>query len=160
MLIDVNAARTRICRIAFAIAAVSLFAACGGDSGGPINTGPPPVPFTGIYDLHSISDSLLPHLTPHPQGQPFRVDSGHIKLNADMSYTFNADGKVNFTTFASATDTGTFSEAGSTITFTSKFLDGRTYTATASDTSLSAVMIGAMLASIDITIPVGFLKER
>jgi len=160
MLIDANAARTRICRIAFAIAAVSLFAACGGDGGGGINTGPPPVPFTGTYALHSISDSLLPHLTPHPQFDAFRVDSGHIKLNADMSYTFNADGLLHFSTFASATDTGTFSEAGSTITFTSKFLDGRTYTATASDTSLSAVMIGAMLASTDVTIPVVFLKER
>ena len=69
------------------------------------------VAFTGTYALHSISDSLLPHLTPHPQFDAFRVDSGHIKLNADMSYTYNADGLLHFSTFASATDTGTFSEA-------------------------------------------------
>ena len=160
MLIDANAARTRICRIAFAIAAVSLFAACGGDGGGGINTGPPPLAFTGTYALHSISDSLLPHVVPHPQFGNFRVDSGHMTLKSDMSYTYAAEGVLPGPQPATAADTGTFTESGSTISFTSKFLNGMIFTATASDTSLSVVLIGALLASRDNTIPVVFLKQR
>ena len=83
-----------------------------------------------------------------------------MNLNADLSYTYEASGKLSGTTAATANDSATFSKSGSTITFTSNFLHGMTYAATASDTSFSVVLIGVMLGSTDNTIPVLFLKER
>ena len=161
MLIDAKVARAQVCGSALAIVAM-LLAACGGDGGSPVAPGPPPpppVPFAGVYALHSISDSLLPHLVPHPQFTNFYVDSGHMILKSDMSYTYDAEGYIPGPQMATATDTGTFTESGPTITFTSKFLHGQIFTAAASDTSLAVTMIGSLLASTDNTIPVLFLKE-
>jgi hypothetical protein len=158
MHIDANIARTRACGIALTLMAASFIAACGSDSG-PTNSGPPPVPFTGVYDLHSISDSLLPFRVLHPTLHPWIIDSGHVKLNSDMSYAYNADGLFLDSTFASATDTGTFTESGSTITFTSQFLEGQTFSATATDSSLTVNLLGDLIADGDHTLPVVFLKE-
>jgi hypothetical protein len=173
MLIDAKFARARVCGTAFAIVVVFLLGACGGDSGSPVAPGAPPsapppppppppppaVPFVGNYSLHTISDSLLPHFVPHPSLGNFYVDSGHMKLESDMSYSYDAEGFLQGTQAVTATDTGTFTESGSTITFTSKFLHGQTFTAAASDTSLNVTMVGSLLASQDFSIPVLFLKK-
>jgi hypothetical protein len=172
MHIDVKVARARICGIGFAIVVCALLAACGGDSGSPVAPGPPPppppapppppppaVPYVGDYALHSIADSLLPRFVPHPSLGNFYVDSGHMKLKSDMSYSYDAEGILQGTQAVTATDTGTFTESGATITFTSKFLHGQTFTAAASDSALDVTMVGSLLASQDFSIPVLFLKE-
>lgn len=160
MLISAKRARAQVCGSALAIVAM-LLAACGGDGGSPVAPGPPPpppVPFAGVYALHSISDSLLPHRVPHPQFGPFYVESGDMKLNTDMSYSYSAGGITTGNVPVTATDTGTFSESGSNITFTSKFLHGIIYTATASDSSLAVALQGSLLGTFDDPIPLVFLK--
>jgi len=82
-----------------------------------------------------------------------------MKLENDMSYSYDAEGFLQGTQAVTATDTGTFTESGTTITFTSKFLHGQTFTAAASDTALNVTMVGSLLASQDFSIPVLFLKE-
>ena len=175
MLIDASVARARIFRSAFAIAALALIAACGGDSGSPVAPGPPPppppppapppppsVPFSGSYTLYSITDTLLPVLVPFPQSDHIQVDSGAMRVNDDMSYSFRAMGRTGFGVGSPITtvDTGTFTESGSTISFTSKFLHGIVYTGTATDTSLDVGLQGSLVASTVFTIPMYFLKEH
>ncbi len=158
MLIDANSARTHLCRTAIAIVALSFLTACGGDSRGPVAP-PPPVGFAGSYAMQSISDSALPHRVAHPQFTIFVVDSGHMVLNSDSSYTYDTEGKTYPGAVpATANDTGTFSASGSTISFDSKFLNGIIFTGVATDSSLAMALQGSLLGSIDITIPVYYKK--
>ncbi len=104
-------------------------------------------------------DSALPHHTPHPQGIIFVADSGHIVLKSDSSYTYDTERKTYPGAVpATANDTGTFTESGSTISFDSKFLNGIIYTGVATDSSLAVALQGSLLGSIDVTIPAFYKK--
>lgn len=151
-------ARAHLRCTAIAIVSLSFLAACGGDSRGPVAP-PAPVGFAGSYAMQSISDSALPHPVAHPQFTIIVVDSGHMVLNSDSSYTSDTEGKsYPGAVPATANDTGTFSASGSTISFDSTFLHGIIYTGVATDSSLAMALQGSLLGSIDVTIPAFYKK--
>jgi hypothetical protein len=164
MPIAAHRARSRIVRIALAVAVISLLLACGGDSGPSTAPPPPPpppsLPFVGTYSLQTIADSALPTLVPHPGLAIFVADSGHMILKSDSSYSYATKGIIRPSgALSTAVDTGTFTESGSTITFDSKFLHGILFTAVATDSSLAVAMQGSLLGSTDFTVPVLYKKS-
>ena len=96
---------------ALAIAAVS--AACSSES----STGPGKTQVTGAYPMATAQGMKVPHTFTDGAGSKLTIESGGLTINADGTFALKYKGKLNALTF-DLTDDGTYSVAGSIVTFT------------------------------------------
>jgi len=96
---------------AFAVAAIT--AACSSDS----STGPSNTPVAGAYPMATARGLAVPHTFTDAAGKKLTIEGGGLTLNANGTFELKYKGKLNALVF-DLTDEGTYSTAGSTITFT------------------------------------------
>lgn len=144
----------RCARLAMAISAVGFLAACGSDNNG--STGPTDV--TGSYNLSSVNSSSLPYTVPDVDGTEI-VQAGQVVLNSDNTYTVQGTGTFNGSDSQLVSDHGTYTHSGSHVTFTSEVIEGGTYTATVTSTTLTATVPGQALDSSDTSFSLLFNKS-
>ena len=96
---------------AFAVTAVA--AACSSDS----STGPGKPQVTGAYPMATAQGMKVPHTFTDAAGSKLTIESGGLTINADGTFALKYKGKLNALTF-DLTDEGTYSIAGSIVTFT------------------------------------------
>jgi hypothetical protein len=141
MLHSALSSRSILARPLFAIAVVALLAGCGGS-----DTSTGPLDVSGNYTLSTIDGSPVPYAVPNSGN--IIVNSAIATLNADHSYTFTAAGSVNGVGSPDvASDAGTYTVSGSTVTLTSTTFGGATYTAAATSTTLTVTIPGAAISS-------------
>jgi len=104
-------ARRSALAAAFAVAAIT--AACSSDS----STGPSNTPVTGAYPMATARGLTVPHTFTDAAGKKLTIEGGGLTLNANGTFELRYKGKLNALVF-DLTDEGTYSAAGSTMTFT------------------------------------------
>ena len=95
----------------FAIAAMA--AACSSDS----STGPSKSTVAGAYPMSTAQGMKVPHTFTDNAGSKLTIESGGLTMNSDGTFALKYKGRLNALNF-DLTDEGTFSLAGSTVTFT------------------------------------------
>jgi hypothetical protein len=149
-------AAIRYARLAMSVAAVAFLAACGSDNNG--TTGPSDV--TGAYNLSSVNSTSLPYTVPDVNDDGDEVvQAGQVVLNSDMTYTVQGTGTFNGSDSQLVSDHGTYTHSGSHVTFTSDVIEGGSYTATVTSTTLTATVPGLVLDSSDTSFTLLFTKS-
>jgi hypothetical protein len=145
-----NCSSSRFLRGVVAAAAVALLAACGSDSTGPRNAN-----VAGTYTLNTVNGASLPYTVPNTGDNVEIVQAATITLNGDSTYAVNATGTLNGSAGTLVTDAGSYSVAGTQVTFTSTAIPGAHYTAVASgtgtSTTLTTMIAGAFVGSSDLS---------
>lgn len=155
----IMSSRNRVVRpvgtIALAVAVATL-AACG--SSKKTVTGPTSV--VGTYSLATIDGSPLPFTVPNNPSHTIVVQSGTATLNADNSYSLGGTGTSDGGDPQQVVaDVGTYVFSGSTVTFTSTAHPGGVYAATATTTTLSESVPGAIVGSTNTSFALVFNKN-
>ena len=88
-----------------------------------------------------MNSSSLPYTVPDVDGDEV-IQAGQVVLNSDMTYTVQGTGTFNGSDSQLVSDHGTYTHSGSHVTFTSEVIEGASYTATVTSTTLTATVPG------------------
>jgi hypothetical protein len=108
-----NVRLARLAAMVSAFAVASFVGACSSDS----STGPSKPQVVGAYPMSTAQGMKVPHTFTDPAGSKLTIESGGLTMNSDGTFELKYKGRLNALTF-NLTDEGTFTVAGSTVTFT------------------------------------------